>query len=115
MKWKRTPNWYKILAINNLVKIQVGFSGKPDSVRLLSIVEACACQCLPEKIRMKIRNRNDLKYETTPKSHFTPKSPKGDFCKMLIFSSPTLGAGGKKDKNQHFMTSQSGLKYKILK
>ena len=32
----------------------------------------------------------------------TPKSPKGDFFKVLIFSSSPLGARGKKDKGQHF-------------
>ena len=35
-------------------------------------------------------------YESTPKSHFTPKSPKGDFGKMLIFNTSPSGVGVKK-------------------
>lgn len=34
----------------------------------------------------------------------TPKSPKGDFFKLLIFSSFPLGVRGKNDKNQQFYT-----------
>jgi hypothetical protein len=32
----------------------------------------------------------------------TPKSPKGDFFKLLIFSSSPLGVRGKNGKNQQF-------------
>ena len=35
-------------------------------------------------------------FESTPKSHFTPKSPKGDFGKMLIFNTSPSGVGVKK-------------------
>jgi len=37
-----------------------------------------------------------LNIESTPKSHKTPKSPKGDFCKILIFSFFPLGVGVEK-------------------
>ncbi|WP_081467429.1 hypothetical protein [Anaerophaga thermohalophila] len=43
-----------------------------------------------------------IKYECSLKSLLTPKSPKGDFFKLLIFSSSTLGVRGKNDKNQQF-------------
>ncbi len=41
-------------------------------------------------------------YESGLKSHFTPKSPKGDFFKLLIFSCSPLGARGENNKNQQF-------------
>ena len=41
-------------------------------------------------------------YECSLKSLLTPKSPKGDFFKLLIFSSSPLGARGKNGKNQQF-------------
>jgi hypothetical protein len=40
--------------------------------------------------------------ESGLKSHFTPKSPKGDFFKLLIFSCSPLGARGENNKNQQF-------------
>jgi len=36
------------------------------------------------------------------KSQITPKSPKGDFFKLLIFSSFPLGIKGENKKNQQF-------------
>ncbi|WP_081467409.1 hypothetical protein [Anaerophaga thermohalophila] len=41
-------------------------------------------------------------FECSIKSLLTPKSPKGDFFKLLIFSSFPLGVRGKNDKNQQF-------------
>ncbi|WP_010423209.1 hypothetical protein [Anaerophaga thermohalophila] len=40
--------------------------------------------------------------EYSLKSLLTPKSPKGDFFKLLIFSSSPLGVRGKNGKNQQF-------------
>ena len=47
--------------------------------------------------------------ESIPKSQFAPKSPKGDFLKLLIYSLPSLGAGIKKLKISSFLTFRSGL------
>ncbi|MDI3521469.1 MAG: hypothetical protein PWQ17_2491, partial [Anaerophaga sp.] len=41
-------------------------------------------------------------YECSLKSLLTPQSPKGDFFKLLIFSSSPLGVRGKNGKNQQF-------------
>ncbi|WP_085930707.1 hypothetical protein [Anaerophaga thermohalophila] len=41
-------------------------------------------------------------HECSLKSLLTPKSPKGDFFKLLIFSSPPSGVRGKNGKNQQF-------------
>ncbi|MGM0648489.1 MAG: hypothetical protein ACQESZ_08890 [Bacteroidota bacterium] len=41
-------------------------------------------------------------YECSLKSLKTPKSPEGDFFKLLIFSVLSLGLRGKNDKNQQF-------------
>ncbi|WP_081467423.1 hypothetical protein [Anaerophaga thermohalophila] len=41
-------------------------------------------------------------YECSLKSLLTPKSSKGDFFKLLIFSTSTLGVRGKNGKNQQF-------------
>jgi len=35
--------------------------------------------------------------EPASKSRFTPISPEGDFCKMLVFNAYPSGAGVKKD------------------
>ncbi|WP_081467447.1 hypothetical protein [Anaerophaga thermohalophila] len=43
-----------------------------------------------------------LRVECSLKSLLTPKSPKGDFFKLLIFSSSLLGVRGKNGKNQQF-------------
>jgi len=40
--------------------------------------------------------------ECSLKSLLTPKSPKGNFFKLLIFSSSPLGVRGKNGKNQQF-------------
>jgi len=40
--------------------------------------------------------------ESGLKSHLTPKSPKGDFFKLLIFSCSPLGVRGENNKNQQF-------------
>ncbi|WP_081467470.1 hypothetical protein [Anaerophaga thermohalophila] len=40
--------------------------------------------------------------ECSLKSLLTPKSPKGDFFKLLIFNSSPLGVRGKNGKNQQF-------------
>ena len=40
--------------------------------------------------------------ECSLKSLLTPKFPKGDFFKLLIFSSSPLGVRGKNGKNQQF-------------
>ena len=41
-------------------------------------------------------------YKSGLKSHLTPKSPKGDFFKLLIFSCSPLGVRGENNKNQQF-------------
>ncbi|WP_010423499.1 hypothetical protein, partial [Anaerophaga thermohalophila] len=43
-----------------------------------------------------------FKLECSLKSLLTPKSPKGDFFKLLIFISSPLGVRGKNGKNQQF-------------
>ena len=45
---------------------------------------------------------NNTEYELSLKSLITPKSPKGDFLKLLIFSGSPLGVRGKNGKNQQF-------------
>ncbi|WP_081467422.1 hypothetical protein [Anaerophaga thermohalophila] len=46
--------------------------------------------------------KNKTNKECSLKSLLTPKSPKGDFFKLLIFSSSSLGVRGKNSKNQQF-------------
>jgi hypothetical protein len=48
--------------------------------------------------------------ESTPKSQFAPKSPKGDFLKLLIFSLFTSNPNGGKLEISSFLTFRSGLK-----
>jgi len=65
--------------------------------------------CLPLVARQ-VWGFEDLKIESTPKSQIAPKSPKGDFLKLLIFSFPTLRIGVKKIKISSVLTFWSGLK-----
>ncbi len=56
----------------------------------------------------------DLNLESTLISHFTPipiaiGTPKGDFCKFLIFSFSPLGLRVKKAKNQNKLPFRRGL------
>jgi len=51
---------------------------------------------------MMIDNQKILIDESGLKSHLTPKSPKGDFFKLLIFSCSPLGVRGENNKNQQF-------------
>jgi hypothetical protein len=52
-----------------------------------------------------------LKDEPIPRSKSAPKSPKGDFHKVLTFSvSPPRRIRDQNDKNQQFVTFRSGIK-----
>ena len=55
-------------------------------------------------------NFDNLKIESTLKSQITPKSPKGDFRKILILSFFPLGAGEEKSLKSEFLTFRSELK-----
>ena len=64
------------------------------------------------RVRKKVgvnRVKSKLNIESTPISQVTPKSPKGDFCKFLIFSFFPLGLRVKQAKNQNKLPFRSGL------
>jgi hypothetical protein len=58
-----------------------------------------------------------FKVEFSPKGQLAPKSPKGDFHKLLNFYRFPAAAdqGAKNNKNQHFVAFRSGLKLQRLK
>ncbi|WP_342626180.1 hypothetical protein [Anaerophaga thermohalophila] len=49
-----------------------------------------------------LKKGSNYNNECSLKCLLTPKSPKGDFFKLLIFSSSPLGVRGKNGKNQQF-------------
>jgi PAS domain S-box-containing protein len=56
----------------------------------------------------------NLNFEPTPKSQLAPKSPKGDFNELFVYSDSPVGARIKKIKISSFLTFRSGLNFAVF-